>query len=335
MKRQRWAVAAVFFLFGVLIFCDRLVAAPYYEGKKISIVVGSEPGGGYDRTARLIAKYLSKYIPGKPAVIVENMPGASGMIAANQVYNMSKPDGLTIGMSNQALVFPQLLKGDGVRFDLTKFAWIGSVAAEASILMFRTDLPYRSFEDLRKAKEPISLSTSGVANQNYQFPILLKEFTGVNFKMVFYPSTSAGMLAVERKETDGMSAFLSSGRPYINRGLVKPLVRGRISEPEIAGLPVDEDLTPNKLGKTIMAIRSAPEQITRAFAAPPGTPADIMAILKDSLAKTTKDPELLEDARKLMMKLEYVSGEECIKSLNYVLNQPEDVVKELSKYIKF
>ncbi len=334
MKRRRLLVVVALFVLGLFISSKGL-AAPYFEGKKIVMIIGSEPGGGYDRMARILARHLPKYIPGKPSIIVENMPGASGMIAANHLYNIAKPDGLTIGGFNQGLVFPQLLKGEGVRFDLMKYSWIGSTASEASILTFRSDLPYKTFDDLRMLKEPIALATSGVGQQNYQFPILIKEFVGINFKMVFYPSTSAGMLAVERKEVDGMAVFFSSGKPFIERGLVKPLVRGRISEPEIESLPVDEDLATSKLGKTIMAIRSLPEQIARAYVAPPGAPGDVMEILRDAFAKVTRDPELTEEAKKMMMKFNYLSAEDCLKAISYILNQPEDVVKELGKYIKF
>ena len=335
MKRQTLLVLLVLFFLAFTFSSEGPLAAPYFEGKKITMIIGSEVGGGYDRMARLLARHLPKYISGKPTLIVENMAGASGMIAANHLYNIARPDGLTIGGFNQGLVFPQLLKGEGVRFDLAKYSWIGSAAAEASILTFRSDLPYKTFDDLRKVKEPIALASTGVAHQNYQFPNLLKEFVGINFKMVFYPSTGAGMLAVERKEVDGMAVFFSSGKPFIERGLVKPLVRGRISEPGIENLPADEDLATTNLGKTIMAIRSSPEQIARAYVAPPGTPADIMNILRDAFAKVARDPELQEDAKKLRMKVDYLPAEECLKALHYILNQPEDVVKELSKYIKF
>ena len=113
-----------------------LFAAPFYEGKVLTIIVGYSPGGGYDRVDRLLAKYLPNYIPGKPTVLVQNMPGADSMIAANYLYNIAKPDGLTIGTFNRGLVFANLLKAEGGRYDLTKFSWIGSAAVESSVLIF-------------------------------------------------------------------------------------------------------------------------------------------------------------------------------------------------------
>ena len=127
--------------------------AALYEGKTITIVVGYKPGGGYDRYARLIAKHLPKHIPGNPGAIVQNMPGASSVIAANHLFSIAKPDGLTIGTFNNATVIAQLTKVEGVRFDVAKFAWLGSAASDAVILSVRADLPYKTAEDLRKAKQ--------------------------------------------------------------------------------------------------------------------------------------------------------------------------------------
>jgi len=134
-----------------------------YAGKTVTIIVGYKAGGGYDATARLLARHLPKHIPGKPTVIVQNMPGANSMIAANHVYNVAKPDGLTIGTFNRNLPVAQLTKVDGVKYDMTKFAWIGSAASECTILALRSDLPYKSVEELKKAKEPLVIGATGPA----------------------------------------------------------------------------------------------------------------------------------------------------------------------------
>ena len=141
MKRHVVWIFIGLFSLPLLISPKHLLAAPFYEGKVITIIVGYGPGGGYDRIARILAKNLSKFIPGKPTVLVQNMPGADSMIAANYLYRIAKPDGLTIGAFNRGLVFAQLLKGEGVKFDLTKFAWIGSAAIESTVLVLRADLP--------------------------------------------------------------------------------------------------------------------------------------------------------------------------------------------------
>jgi tripartite-type tricarboxylate transporter receptor subunit TctC len=288
-------------------------AAPYYQGKTITIVVGYKPGGGYDRYARLLSRHLPKYIPGNPTVIVENMPGASSVIAANHLYSIAKPDGLTFGTFNNATVIAQLIKVEGVKFDLSKFSWLGSAASDAVILTVRSDLPYKSASDLRKAKEFV-IGTTGPGSSTHDFPTLLREFAGFDFKLVpGYSSSSDVMLAVERKEVDGRAGSYDSIKPFIDRGLVRPVLRNRTSAPGI----------------------EIPTQIYRPFVAPPGTPKDVMKILREAFANVLKDKELLAEAKKGKMTIDYTSPDDALKVINEVLSQPPDVVKELTKYIRF
>jgi tripartite-type tricarboxylate transporter receptor subunit TctC len=335
MVKRVLKYAAVLFVLFSLVFMNSLSAASYYEGKKITLIVGYTPGGGYDILARLYAKHLPKHIPGRPMVLVENMAGADSIIAANQVYNLAKPDGLTICAFNRGLPFAQLLKTEGVRFDLRKFSWIGSVSTEAIVLALRSDLPFKSVDDILKAKEPINLGATGPASSGSQFPVLLKEFAGMNFRIITYPAGPDSLLAIERKEVEGRAGSYTSQKVPIERGLLRALIRGRVKESGIENLPVDEDLAKTPRGKTLMAMRSAPDRIGRPYVAPPKTPPEVMAILRDAFAKATKDPELLGEAAKLKMSVEYVGPDDCLKTMDYILNQPDDVVKEFGKYIKF
>jgi len=319
----------------MLVPSQKLSAAPYYQGKVITIIVGYGPGGGYDRMARVLAKHLPKHIPGKPTILVENMPGADSIIAANQLYNIAKPDGLTIGTFNRGLVHAQLLKASGVKFDLTKFAWLGSASVEGTVLALRSDLPYKTFADLQKTKSPIVLGSTGPSDSSGQFPVLLKEYFGLKIKMINYPSSADVTLAIERKELDGKGGSYSSLKPFIDRGLLIPLIRGRVEEKGIEKLPVDEDLTKDKKAKSLLAIRSAADVIGRPYVAPPRTPEDKLKILREAFEKVSKDPEALQDAQKNMLTLEYLSAEKTMKVLNEVLSQPPDLVKEFGKIIKF
>ncbi len=330
----------VYCLIFPLVFClcaslRETQAAPYYEGKRLKVLVGFSPGGGYDRMARLLAKHLPKYIPGKPTVVIENMEGASSMLAANHTYNIAKADGLTVTSFARGLFFAQLTKAEGVKFDSRKFSWIGSPAVEAIVLTLRTDIPYRTVDDLKKAKEPIPLAGMGAATTDTQFGILLKEFVGLNLRMILYPSSAEGMLAIERKEVDGRSGSYSSLKPYIQRGLVRPILRGRVSEPGIEQLPVSENLATDQKGKTILGMFTSVDQMGRPYVAPPGTPAEIMTILRDAFAKTTRDPGFLDDAKKAEASVQFTPADECMKTLNEFFNQPDEIVREFSKYIKF
>jgi tripartite-type tricarboxylate transporter receptor subunit TctC len=329
---MRWKVA----LAAALAALPLAAAAQSFAGKTVTIVVGYKAGGGYDATARLLARHLPKHIPGKPTVIVQNMPGANSIIAANHVYAVAKPDGLTIGTFNRNLPIAQLTSVQGVKFDILKFQWIGSAANETTILAIRTDLPYKNFDELRKAKQEIVIGSTGPGANTHDFPLLLKELLGVKIKLVSGYSSSADiMLAVERKEVDGRAGSLTSIRPFIDRNLVRPIVRARSTEPGLEQIPADESFAPNARAKAIMALRSAPEQVARPFVLPPATPADIVRVMREAFAKAIKDPELEKEGEKSKLDLEFTPGDEAVKILRDVMNQPKDIVDEFSKYIKF
>jgi len=335
MKKSFFSLILVLCTLSLFTMPADLPAAPYYQGKVLRMLVGFTPGGGYDRMTRLLAKYISKHIPGKPAIIVENMGGASSLIAANYLYNIAKPNGLTIGTFNRALPFAPVIKLEGMKFDITKYAWIGSTATEATVFCVRTDLPYKTAQDLMKSKEAISMASSGYGSSDYQFATLIKEFLRVNIKIIAYPGSAESMLAVERKEADGRAGSLSSMKPYIERDLVRPLLRGRVPEEGIEHLPVNEDLTSDKMGKTIMSMYSAADLVGRPYVCPPGTPADLIEILRNAFAKVAKDPELLADAKKSRIDVKYVPAEEILKVINELLDKPEEIKKEFAKYISF
>ena len=330
MKRRQLLVAAI----GLA--AAPLVMAQSFSGKTVTIIVGNKPGGGYDATARLLARYLPKHLPGKPTVIVQNMPGGNSIIAANHMYNVARPDGLTIGTFNRNLPIAQLTSVEGVKYDMRKFAWIGSAANETTILAIRADLPYKTFEELRKAKQTVVIGSTGPGANTHDFPLLLKDLLGVNLKIVSGYSSSADiMLAVERKEVDGRAGSFTSLRPFIERNLVRPVIRARSTEPGLEKLPVDESFAPNPRAKAIMALRSAPELIARPYVLPPKTPDAIVAVMRDAFAKTIQDPELIAEGKKTKIELEFTPGDQAVKILGEVLDQPKDLVAEFTKYIKF
>ena len=311
-------------------------AQPNFSGKTVTLVVGYKPGGGYDATARMLARHLPNHIPGKPTVIVQNMPGGNSIIAANHIYNVAKPDGLTIGTFNRNLPIAQLTGVQGVKYDMTKFEWIGSAANETTILAIRNDLPFKTFDDLRKAKENVIIGSTGPGANTHDFPLLLKDLLGVKLKIVSGYSSSADiMLAVERKEVDGRAGSYTSLRQFIDRGLVRPIIRARSTEPGVEKLPVDESFAQNPRAKAIMALRSAPEVVARPYVLPPKTPAEIVKAYREAFAATIKDPALVAEANKAKFDLEYTSGDEALKVMKEVLSQPKDIVDEFSKYIKF
>src|SRR3989338_9763909 len=172
------------FLFSLIWSFSVEAQAPFYQGKTISIVVGNKAGDAYDLYARLLGQHMPKNIPGNPNIIVQNMPGAASLIAANYVYNVSKPDGLTVGAIYPALYFDQLIGRKEVKFDWTKFNWIGSPVTSNHFLYMRADAPYKTMADIHKASEPPKCGATGTTSTAYWVPKLLEEVIGTKFNIV-------------------------------------------------------------------------------------------------------------------------------------------------------
>ena len=308
--------------------------ANFYEGKTITVYLGAK-SGSLAIAAQIVTHHLGKYIPGKPTVILQHMPGAAHLLATNHVFNVAKPDGLTLLASNPNVAIAQLSQVEQVRFDVRKFQWVGSSGADGVALSIRADLPYKTFDELRKADRELVAGTTGPGSNAHDFPLLLKEFTGLKLKLVSgYPANSDVLLAVERKEVDSWSALATTIKLAADRGVVRPLVRGRVATPGFENLPVDEDLATSPLGKSLMAIKSIPQAIGRAFAAAPGTPADRLAMLREAFAKVVKDPEFLAEGKKAKIDFSFISHEQVLKDFNVLLNQTPETLKEMGKYIK-
>jgi tripartite-type tricarboxylate transporter receptor subunit TctC len=307
----------------------------FYEGKTITLVIGAS-GGSLEIAARVVGRHLGKHVPGNPSVIVQNMTGAAHLVATNHVYNVAKPDGLTLLAANPNVGIAQLTKVDAARFDLRRFHWLGSSGADGVALSIRADLPYKTWDELKKADRELVVGTTGPGSNAHDFPLLLKEFAGAKFKLVSgYPANADVLLAIERKEVDVWAAFATTIKLAADRGAVRPLVRGRVALPGWEHLPVDEELATSPVGKAIMGIRAAPASIGRAFAAPPATPADRVQLLRDAFAKTVNDPEFVAEARKAKITVSYIGPDAVLKLFNGLLEQPAEVQKEMVKYIKF
>ena len=308
--------------------------ANFYDGKAVTILIGAK-SGSLEIAALIVAHHLGKYLPGKPPVILLHMPGAAHLLATNNVYNVAKPDGLTILAANPNVAIAQLSNIPQVRFDIRKFHWLGSSGADGVMMSIRPDLPYKTFDELRKADRELVAGTTGPGSNAHDFPLLLKEFAGAKLKLIAgYPSNSDVLLAIERKEVDSWSALATTIKLAADRGAVRPLVRGRVPLPGYENLPVDEDLATSALGKSLMSIKSIPQAIGRAFAVHPNTPKDRLALLRDAFAKAVRDPELIAEAKRARIDVSYISHEQVAKDFNALFNQRPETLKEMGKYIK-
>ncbi len=185
----------------ILFAAEASAQAPFYQGRTITVVAAASAGSAYDLYARLMAQFMGRHIPGNPSFIVQNMTGAGSIIGANYVYNISKPDGLTIGAIQPSIYFNQLMKQKEVRYDWAKFTWIGSSDKSDYLLYMRADLAYKTLADVRKAKEPPKCGSTGAGTSGSYMPKLLEETLGTKFTIVAgYQGGGEIDLAVERGE---------------------------------------------------------------------------------------------------------------------------------------
>jgi tripartite-type tricarboxylate transporter receptor subunit TctC len=306
----------------------------FYKGKTVSIVIGAKTGS-LAVAAQLVARHLSRFIPGEPTVIFRQMPGGAHLNATNHIYNVSEADGLTILAANPNVAMGQLAKLPNVRFDINKYIWLGSSGADGAMFAIRTSLPFKTFKEMKDSGQEFVAGTTGPGSNAHDMPLLLKEFAGLKLRLVSgYSANSDILLAVDRKEADAWSALATTVQLAVDRGSVRPLVRSRTPVPGWNQLPVDESLTNDKVGKALMALRGIPQSIGRAFAVRPGTPADRVAILRTAIAKTVNDPQFQAEAKKAKINMQYISADQVIKDFNELMNQPQNVLDAMNKYLK-
>ena len=320
--------------------------ADFYKGKTITVYIGTTPGALYDQWGRILAQHMGKHIPGKPDLIVQNMPGAGHMIAANYVYNKTKPDGLSlIGSIVPTLYFDQLVGRKEAQFDWAKFVWIGSPVQGESQMYMRADTPYKTIEDVRNAKEPPRCGAQGTSDSAYYLPKLFEETIGTKFNLVQgYPGGPEIDLAVERGEIHCRSftieAFMSR-EPYHTwrkKGFVRNIIQtGKKKDAKLPETPtlwelMDRYKTPEG-SRRLATLMLASGQLGRPMMGTPGIPADRVKILRDAFAATVKDPEFLADIDKRQFDLDPVPGEDLEKIVKDVMSQPADIVARMKKLL--
>jgi len=316
---------------------------PYYKGKQIRIIVGLSTGGGYDRAARMLARFIGKYIPGNPEVLVQNMPGASSVTASNYVWGVAKPDGLTLLAPHNNVYLSQLSGQKEVQFDLAKFQWIGSLENDDMMLFARADAPYKSIGDIVKAKEQPKCGSTGVGSSDYVMSKVLEDTIGAKVTHVTgYPGSSEIAIALERGEVSCMGLTIATyfGREPFGTWYKDKYVRflaqsGRKRDSRIADAPtvyelMDEYKTPATKRRVAEAMLQGGEW-ARSLMAPPATPADRVAILRAAHEKAAKDPDLLAEAKKLRIEITHLRGEHLQSVAKEVMTQPPEVVEQIKK----
>jgi tripartite-type tricarboxylate transporter receptor subunit TctC len=320
-------------------------AREFYDGKTIRIVVGYAPGGGYDFYARLLARYMGKYIPGNPEIIVQNMPGAGSVIATNHVFNVGKPDGLSLVMPLNSVYVDQLTARKEVQFDLRKFHWIGSPAVESVIFYMRADTPYKTIADVIKAKEPPKCGGTGTASSDYILSKILEEMVGAKFNSVLgYAGGTEIDIAVEKNEVVCRAHSTSAhfGREpfdtWHKKGFDRHLVQtSRKRDSRAADVPTTHEIFDqykvSANNRRVADIVLAAGDFGRPLMATPGTPADRIKILRDAFLKTLSDPEAVTEAKKARMDIDPTPGEELESLVKEIFDAPPEVAERVKKIL--
>jgi tripartite-type tricarboxylate transporter receptor subunit TctC len=301
---------------------DAVAQSPFYQGQTVTIRVGFTAGGAFDVWARLIAQHFGKYVPGNPNFVVQNMTGGGSMIAANYVYSVAKPDGLTLGVVSPGLYIQQLSGQKEIKFEWFKYSWIGSPEKTDRIFYIRADTPYKTLLDLRDAVEPPKCAATGLGTAAYYFPRLLQEAFGLKLAMVpGYQGAADANLAIERGETQcwcgSVQAYFGSepGRSWAKTGFVRVLTQGgQKRHPNLPNVPtVWEFMDQQKvsdLHRRLAKIFVLPDEMGRPFFGPPGMPADRLKALREGFVKMMNDPDVIAEAKSKGLEPSLMTGEQ-------------------------
>lgn len=317
----------------------------FFEDKTIRLIIGFSAGGISDLWGRALARAMSPQIPGKPNIILQNMPGAGSLTAANYVYSVAKPDGLTIGFVTPGLYFNQLTEMKEVKFDWAKFSWIGSPERTVRIIYSRADTPYKTLDDIRNAPEQPRCGATALGTVGHYFPRLIEEVAGVRFNIVTgYPGAAEIDLAMQKGEVHCRAGSLEGyfgsepTRSWSKTGFTRVLVHGSLKrDPRLPDVPtVSEILDKRKapeITRQLAVVLMAPDAIGRPLIAPPGMPSDRLAVLRDALMKALNDPEFKAEAQKRNWEVEPVTGQELEVMAKKVVVQPPEVIERMKKIL--
>jgi tripartite-type tricarboxylate transporter receptor subunit TctC len=340
MLIARFGLAAALVLFAV----SNVPAASdeFYRGKVIRIIVGFSAGGGFDTYARSLSRYMGKYIPGNPTIIVENMPGAGSLIAANHIFHAAKPDGLTIGAFNGNQILAQLIGGQGINFDARKMEWMGAPGYNHDLCVLNQKTGIANAEQWLASKTPIKLGGSAPGSTTDDGPKVLKEAIGLPMRLVSgYKGTAEIRVAVESGEVDGLCGFSwvsvrTTWRKAIESGQVMIMLQSAPkAHSELPSVPLSISFAKTAEARQLIeAGIHQPSQVTYGYSLPPGTPKDRLQILRRAFLQTLKDQEFLADAAKANLEIVPASGEEIAQLIEQMFKAPPAVIAKLKEVLK-
>lgn len=312
----------------------------FYKGKTIRIIVSAAAGGGFDTYSRTLARHMGKYLPGRPNIIVENMTGAGGLIAANYVYKVAKPDGLTIGNFAGGLISQQLLGNPGIEFDARKFEWIGVPVKDNVACAFTKASGITSVETWMAAKTPVKVGATGPGTNTFDTPKVLMAALGLPIQVVAgYRGTAEIRLAADSGELAGgcwaWESIKVTWRKALEAGDVRIVLQAvSKAHAELPEVPLAINFAKTDEARQLMQVGiHDPSAITRLYTLPPGTPKARVQLLRKAFMDTLRDAELRAEAEKSQLDLDPVSGEEVESTVVRLFGQSQALVAKLKEVL--
>lgn len=322
----------------VMVCCATSLSAQsveeFYRGRSVTLIVSSEPGGGYDATARIVARHMPKHLAGAPNIVVQNMPGAGGIRAPNFVYSVSPKDGSVFALMQNTIPFEPLVGNKAATFDATKLLWLGSPNVEQGVLMVWHTAPVKTLEDLLKTEITIGVPAAS-STPAYNSRLLIRVL-GAKLRIVpGYPSSNAALLAMEKGEVESFPNFYNSmmqSRPtWLKEGKIRVLAQwGPYKEKAIADVPYLPEVVKDPQKLTLLNVASASYALGRPFMMPPGVPQDRFEAMRKAMFATFNDPAFADEARKIgFSDLNPQTGEQIEKVVREVYAAPQSVIDQL------
>jgi tripartite-type tricarboxylate transporter receptor subunit TctC len=312
----------------------------FFKGKTMHVIVGGPPGGGFDTYARMIARQMPKHIPGNPTIVVDNMPGAGMMIAANHIYKAAKPDGLTIGHFTGSQTISQILNQPGVEFDMRKFYYLGAPTADHFSCAFTKASGIINAEKWLALKRPAKMGAIGPGNLTDNTIRVLSTATNLPIQMITgYKGTAPIRLAMESGEIEGSCWGWDSIKSTWGKALqsgegIVVLQATPKPHPDLPKVPLAIDFGKNQDGKQMIdVIIHGGNIVERTFLLPPGVPKDRAELLRNAFRKTLADPEFLADADKAKLGVAPITGEELERRVNGFFKLPDDLKRKIKRVL--
>ena len=304
----------------------------FYAGKNIQVIIGFSAGGGYDLYGRTVARYMGRHIPGNPTLLPQNMPGAGSLRSANYLYQVAPQDGTVIAAFAPGIVIDPLLGvSEGVLFEAPKFTWLGSVSQDISVCAFNTVAGIGSWRDMQT--KPSIIGASGGGAESDVFANVLRKLFNLPFKIVDgYPGSNDIVLAMERHEIDGRcgwswASLLSRNRALLSSQQIDITLQIALKkDPALQDVPLVMDLVDDQAKRAALKLIISRQTIARPFAAPPNVPEQQTHILRQAFDATMKDPDFLDEAKRLDLNIDPIDGDDVGALLKDIYASPPEVV---------